>query len=94
MRPLPIAGGFYTLPISSTAPKLRAIVLNTNLYLSGNKVTRGQTDPGNQLRWLESELQKAVDNDEKVPGLGSSMGKDLNGSCARGNQTREQGCGV
>ena len=60
------AGGYYTLLIANTTQKLRAIVLNTNLYSGSNKVTLNEPDPGNQFEWLENQLRNAVSNEEKV----------------------------
>ncbi len=52
--------------LSDTAPKLKALVLNTNLYLTSNKVTVGEADPGGQFAWLEERLADAVANKYKV----------------------------
>ena len=62
-----LTGRYYTALISTTAPKLRVIlVLNTNLYSGSNQVTKDDADPGNQFQWLENEQQKAVNDNEKV----------------------------
>lgn len=56
-------GAYYTV---KTAYGLRIVSLNTNLYYTQNKVVQNETDPGDQLAWLESVLRTSVSNSEKV----------------------------
>ena len=60
-----VPGGYYTR-ILSHSPKIRAVVLNTNLYLVANTATEGESDPGGQLAWLENVMNSARSNGEKV----------------------------
>ena len=46
--------------------KLRAVMLNTNLYTTDNLATQGQTDPAGQYEWLEQTLSTARTHGEKV----------------------------
>ena len=58
--------GYYEVILHSTSPKLKALVLNTNLYLTGNSVTEDERDPGDQFSWAEERLADAVVNNYKV----------------------------
>ncbi len=60
------SAGYYEVILRSTSPKLKVLVLNTNLYLTGNSVTEDETDPGDQFSWAEERLQDAVINNYKV----------------------------
>ena len=46
--------------------KVRAVVLNTNLYHTSNKVTIDEEDPAGQLAWLDKVLSESAANNEKV----------------------------
>ena len=65
-----MVGGFYTRLIeelSGPGYRLRAVVLNNNLYLDYNKATEGMEDPGGQYMWLEEVLEQSRNaTDEKV----------------------------
>ena len=51
---------------SAPNTKLRAVIVNTNLYYRNNKVTEGQDDPAGQYAWLDETLSNAMSNGEKV----------------------------
>ncbi|KAJ8316809.1 hypothetical protein KUTeg_004713 [Tegillarca granosa] len=59
-----LKGGYYS--VKTTHGRLRIIGLNTNLYYTSDKLTATLTDPADQLVWLENELEKAKNNNEKV----------------------------
>nr|XP_020649751.1 acid sphingomyelinase-like phosphodiesterase 3a isoform X2 [Pogona vitticeps] len=61
-------GGFYTQVFqpNTTIQPLRIVSLNTVLYYTPNIVTHNMTDPANQFEWLESVLESAKQNKEKV----------------------------
>ncbi|KAJ7341894.1 hypothetical protein JRQ81_007544 [Phrynocephalus forsythii] len=60
-------GGFYTQVFQpNTTQPLRIVSLNTVLYYSPNNMTWNMTDPANQFEWLESVLEAAKQNKEKV----------------------------
>ena len=61
-----VADGYYTKVMSEVDSKVRAVVLNTNLYSTANKETEGVADPGGQLSWLEGVLQAARTNHDRV----------------------------
>ena len=46
--------------------KVRAVVLNTNLYNAGNHVPNMGKDPAGQLAWFDNVLANATANGEKV----------------------------
>lgn len=56
-------GGYYTV---KTAYGLRIISLNTNLYYTSNKAAGSDSDPGEQLAWLQSVLNASLYTHEKV----------------------------
>lgn len=56
-------GGYYS---RKTAQGLRILALNTNLYYTSNKETKGNKDPSDQLQWMRAVLQKAKTDNEKV----------------------------
>lgn len=56
-------GGYYGRFIN---PKLKILVLNTNLYLPYNTNKTEEDDPTGQLAWLEGELKVAKDNNIAV----------------------------
>jgi len=57
-------GGYYTELIE---PGLRLVVINTAMYFDGNFVfPQWRVDPGGQLAWVRSVLQKAKDAGELV----------------------------
>ena len=60
-----LPGGYYTRLIDAQT-NLRAVVLNTNLYLFKNKATEGLSDPGGQHAWLTQTLGQADTAGEKV----------------------------
>ncbi len=60
------SAGYYEVILNDSVPKLKALVLNTNLYLIENTVTVGETDPGGQFAWAEERLTDAVTNQYKV----------------------------
>ena len=60
-------GGYYTRVMTEVDSKVRAIVLNTNLYSRSNMQTAGMDDPAGQFAWLEGLLQQARLDGEKVP---------------------------
>ncbi|ELT99701.1 hypothetical protein CAPTEDRAFT_165421 [Capitella teleta] len=59
-------GGYYTKIMVELDEKIRALVLNTNLYYLANEATDGIDDPGEQFAWMEEVLQGATQEDEKV----------------------------
>lgn len=50
----------------SESPKVRAVVLNTNLYLESNSATSGQSDPGDQFAWFDTVMNAARGQGEMV----------------------------
>ena len=54
--------------VDSKKNNLQIVVLNTNLWYSSNKKinTTVDSDPGGQFAFLESILERAVDDDLKV----------------------------
>ncbi|KAI0216605.1 Acid sphingomyelinase-like phosphodiesterase 3a [Lamellibrachia satsuma] len=58
-------GGYYTLMLRAQS-KVRAVVLNTNLYNTGNHVPNMGKDPAGQLAWFDNVLANATANGEKV----------------------------
>ncbi len=63
---MPFSAGYYEVVLNPTSPKLKALVLNTNLYLPGNSETADDADPGGQFAWAEQRLADAVTNNYKV----------------------------
>lgn len=61
-------GGYYTrtLPPFNSPATLRMVVLNTNLYYTSNKQTAGESDPANQMSWLNDTLLQARRQGQKV----------------------------
>ena len=57
-------GGYYSIK-PDTLP-FRLIGLNTNVYYKSDKLTADMEDPLDQLKWLEQELDKARQGQEKV----------------------------
>ena len=57
------SGGYYTL---KTPHGIRIVALNTNLYYTSNKQVDNETDPADQLYWLNQTLSQAMRNHEKV----------------------------
>lgn len=47
-------------------PKIRALVLNTNLYSPTDQATDGINDPGDQFQWMQQILSDACSNKERV----------------------------
>ena len=45
---------------------MRAVVLNTNLHYTLNKMTIDEEDPAGQLAWLDKVLSESAANKEKV----------------------------
>ena len=60
-----LAGAYYSRLVSEI-PRIRAIVLNNNLYYKPNNATEGQADPGGQLVWLNQKLRRLEADGEKV----------------------------
>ena len=62
-------GGYYTKMMSEVdyGLKVRAIVLNTNLFSQLDAETEGMADPAGQFAWLENLLDIVRTNKEKVP---------------------------
>ncbi|XP_053394460.1 acid sphingomyelinase-like phosphodiesterase 3b [Mercenaria mercenaria] len=56
-------GGYYSSHISE---KIKLLGLNTNLYYDQDKLTKGLTDPANQLKWIEDQLEAARKKNEQV----------------------------
>lgn len=56
-------GGYYSCAVSS---KLRLLSLNTAMYYMKDQATAPLKDPGQQLQWLEMQLQSARSNNTKV----------------------------
>ncbi len=75
-----IPGGYYN---SKIRDGVRAIVLNTNLYLASNLKTSGLKDPAHQLSWLKKELNKARTNHEMVNIWGLHIGCFVSSVSAR-----------
>jgi len=46
--------------------KVRAVIINTNLYYKNNLVTKDDEDPAGQFVWLNRTLSYARTNREKV----------------------------
>ena len=46
--------------------KVRAIVLNTNLWSRRNEQTEGDEDPAQQFSWLQTTLEQATKDGEMV----------------------------
>ena len=61
------AGGYYATNNKKNT-KLQVVVLNTNLWYSSNKLINNtiEQDPGGQFKFLESILERAVDDQVKV----------------------------
>ncbi|KAK3771033.1 hypothetical protein RRG08_002081 [Elysia crispata] len=59
------SGGFYSKTLTS-APTLRVLALNTNLYYTSNDVTEAMADPGGQFQWMEQQLKDARASGHKV----------------------------
>lgn len=56
-------GGYYSSHISK---KIKLLGLNTNLYYSQDKLTKGLPDPANQFMWLSNQLESARKKNEQV----------------------------
>ncbi|KAL4233327.1 Acid sphingomyelinase-like phosphodiesterase 3a [Mactra antiquata] len=56
-------GGYYTI---KTQHGLRIVALNTNLYYTSNTAILNETDPADQLQWLNTTLYNAKMNRDKV----------------------------
>ena len=58
-------GGYYAVEHSSD-PKIRIVVVNSNIWSKDNPTTRDVTDPGLQLNWTRSQLEQARQDGYKV----------------------------
>ncbi len=61
-----LSGAYYTTVLQAVGPTVRAVVLNTNLYLTGNRATEEEQDPAGQYAWFENTMGTARTNNEKV----------------------------
>ncbi|ELU16841.1 hypothetical protein CAPTEDRAFT_201219 [Capitella teleta] len=57
--------GFYTTLIPEAGPKIRCLALNSNIWSTKDTITEGD-DPGHHFKWIQSVLEQARRNGEKV----------------------------